>query len=254
MKLKLMTYNISGGQIYETHLQGKPFQDCPRDISHVAEVIKQANADVVGMNEVFHCEAFGDQTAQIAKLAGYTHYFFAPAFYNPALKGHYGNAILSKYPIVQTEIMPIAAETGIRLAEPRVVLQATLNCNGKLLSVLISHFGLIEAEKARAVDAVLAFAKDSGNQCVFMGDLNCTRDSVHTNRLRKVFRASNDGQAELKTWPVEPSPPELCTFHSPLSGRQIDFIFVTDGICVNKTETVYSLASDHKPLYSDIVF
>ena len=252
MRLKIMTYNIWGCQSYEEHLNGRPAEACKRDAAPVAEVIQQSGADVISLNEVFNCEAYGNQAAQIAKLSGFTYHYFAPAFDRPHLKGYYGNAILSKFPIVKVESKVIPAEDGIRLAEPRSVACATLDCDGILLDVIVSHFGLIEAEKARAVDAVLDFAEHSVNKCVFMGDMNSAPDSIHADRLRKVFRASNEGENEIKTWPVEPIPPEFCTFNSPLFDRQIDHIFTTNGISVSKTEAIYSLVSDHMPLCAHI--
>lgn len=251
MKLRLMTYNIWGGKSFEEHLNGVPEGDCRRDCAPVAEVIKKTGADIVALNEVFNCEKFGNQAEQIAKLVGYEYFWFDPAFMNPAISGFYGNALLSKYPITKVNQKKIEAETGVRLAEPRSVLYTTLDCNGKTLDVIVSHFGLVEAEKARAVDAVLEFAKESGDQCIFMGDMNSTRETIYIQRLREVFRASNDNE-EIMTWPVEPIPAQFYTYNTPLYGRQIDYIFVSDGIKSIKTEAVYSLASDHKALCAEV--
>lgn len=251
MKLKLMTYNIWGGQSYEEHLHGIPAEACKRDIAPVAEVIKHAGADIVALNEVFDCTAYGKQAPQLAELAGFGYCYFAPAFERSALGGYYGNAILSKYPIVGIGSKVIPAEEGVRLAEPRSVLRAVVDCAGKKLVVIVGHFGLVEAEKARAVDAVLDYAEHAHYPCVFMGDMNSTCDSVHTRRLLERFRLSN-GKEEIKTWPVAPIPPQFCTFHSPLFDRQIDYIFVSEGIKVRNTEAIYVLASDHMPLCADI--
>ncbi len=209
-------------------------------------------ADIVALNEVFNCTAYGNQAEQIAHLAGFRHYHFAYALEHSGIGGFYGNAILSKFPIVKIEEKVIPAENGVRLSEQRVVFCATLDCNGKMLDVIISHFGLVEEEKIRAVNAVLDLKNKSRNKCIFMGDMNSTRDSIPIERLREVFRASNDGEEELITWPVEYVPPERQTFSTPLWNRQIDYIFVSDGISVNKTEAIYSLASDHKALCADV--
>lgn len=250
MKLKLMTYNIWGGQSYNEYLSGVPEQKCTRDVAPVAAVIKESGAEVVALNEIFNCTAYGNQAEQIANLAGFPYYHFAHALERSDIGGFYGNAILSKFPIVKIEEKVIPAENGVKLAEQRVVLCATLDCNGKKLDVIVSHFGLIEAEKTRAVDAVLEFANVSDNKCVFMGDMNSIRDSIHAERLKKVFHIANE--EEIITWPTEYVPPEKQAFSSPLWNRQIDYIFVSDGISVNKTEPIYSLASDHKALYADV--
>lgn len=251
MKIKLMTYNIWGGKSYKEYIGGTPEAECTRDTAPVAQVIKAADVDVVSLNEVFNCTACGNQAEQIAHLAGFSYYHFAPALERSVVGGFYGNAILSKYPIVKIEEKVIPAENGVRLAEQRVVFCATLDCAGKMLDVIVSHFGLVEEEKIRAVNAVLDFKNKSRSKCVFMGDMNSIRESVHAERLKKAFRMANEKE-ELITWPVEYVPPELQTFSTPLWNRQIDYIFVSDGISVNKTEAIYSLASDHKPLCADV--
>ena len=253
MKLKLMTYNIWGGLSYEEYLGGTPAENCSRDVACVAEVIKRTGADIVSLNEVFNCAEYGNQTEQIAGLSGFEYCHFAPTMQRPALGGAYGNAILSRYPIVKIEEKTIPAEEGVRLSEQRCVFCATIDCGEEMLDVIVSHFGLVTEEKDRAVDAVLGLKNSSANKCVFMGDMNSVRDSEHVKRLQNAFRITND-EAEIITWPVEYVPPERQTFSSPLWNRQIDYIFVSDNISVNKTEAIYSLASDHKALCADVEF
>lgn len=251
MKLKLMTYNIWGGQSYNEYLSGVPEQKCTRDVAPVAAVIKESGAEVVALNEIFNCTAYGNQAEQIANLAGFPYYHFAHALERSDIGGFYGNALLSKYPIVKTEEKIIPAETGVRFAEQRAVLCATLDLGEKYLDVIVSHFGLIQEEKQRAADAVLDFKIGSDNACVFMGDMNSIRESVHAERLKTSFSIANE-KDELVTWPAEYTAPERQYFSSPLWNRQIDYIFVSDGISVSKTEAIYSLASDHKALYADV--
>ena len=252
MRLRVMTYNIWGGQNYEEYLLGVPAEACSRDVSRVATVIKESSADIVSLNEIFNCEAYGNQVEQIARLAGFEYYHFAPALLRTYVGGYYGNAILSKYPIVKMSEKKIPAEEGVRLSEQRGVFCATIDCNGKLIDVIISHFGLVPEEKVRAVDAVLDFKSNSDNKCIFMGDTNSVRESEHIEKLCKAFYITNNATGEITTWPVEYVPPERQTFSSPLWNRQIDFILAGDEISVNKTEAIHSLASDHKALFSDI--
>lgn len=250
MKLKLMTYNIWGGQSYAENISGKPAELCKRDVAPVAEVIRQTGADIVSLNEIFNCDKYGNQTKKIANLAGFKYYRFAPALARLDLGGYYGNALLSKYPIVSLAEKKIPAETGVRLSEERSVMCATIDLSEKHIDVIVGHFGLVDAEKERATGAVLDFASISDNECVFMGDMNSNRDSDHVKRLQKVFRITNE--EEIITWPTEYVPPEKQTFSSPLWNRQIDYIFVSNGIKVNKTEAVYSLASDHRALCAEV--
>ncbi len=251
MKLKIATYNIWGGKNYADHIAGKPLGEIPRDANVAAQTVTLLGADIVSFNEICCKTEAQNQVQVIADACGYPYYRFARAIETPKY-GAYGNAIVSKYPIIDFKTALIPAEAGIPRAEQRCVFCATVDLGEKCLDVIGTHFGLLDGEKERAIDALFDFVAGSKNECVFMGDLNISMDTPYFARISEKLRLANEGRDELATWPVEMSPERDYTHDSPHLNRQIDHIFVSDGIQVGEVNTLYSVASDHLPIYAEI--
>ena len=172
MKLKVMSYNIQSGRNYgEVLTRGFDWQ---------IEVMKNANPDIIGLQEVGkHPSAGfplypmeGYPTEYIAKELGMYSYFAKAILVEG--KYPYGNAILSKYPIKSAKTVlipdPVKREENGDY-ETRSVLVAELDVLDGI-TVIVSHFGLMEEEKINAVQTVLDIVKDIKTPVLFMGDLN----------------------------------------------------------------------------------
>lgn len=101
-----MTYNIQHCRDYiKSTKENKEYVD----YDLIAEAIKSQNADIVVLNEVRnkgpHPE-YKNQTEILAQKAGFKYYFFGEAI-KFALTLPYGNAILSKYPILNKEVIKV---------------------------------------------------------------------------------------------------------------------------------------------------
>ena len=143
--MKIMTYNIQHCRNY----QSKKIE-----FDKIAAVIKAYDADVVGLNEVRGQGEAADYQAQaqiLAELTGY-HYYFAKAIdvrgANP-----YGNAILSRYPILSAQTVMIP-DPAVRMAdnddyETRCLLKAYIDVPGGLCAC-VTHFGLNPDEQEKA--------------------------------------------------------------------------------------------------------
>lgn len=105
--LKVMTYNI--------HLANPPSAGDKRDLQAIANVIKDANPDLVTLQEVDQfTERSGkniDQAVELGKLTGMN------AFFVKAMDvlggGAYGIAILSKKPILESEAYELNAHPNV---------------------------------------------------------------------------------------------------------------------------------------------
>ena len=79
------------------------------DFEIMARAILDCNADIVGLNEMRDAGTHSEFTAQVEKLSeltGMKYFYFAQAIEITG-KGPYGNAILSKYPILRAETITI---------------------------------------------------------------------------------------------------------------------------------------------------
>ena len=217
------------------------FIDKTIDFPIIAKTITDFGADFVGLNEIRgegeHAE-YTAQTERLAALTGMKYYYFAPALDIPSC-GLYGNAILSKIPIVKAENIPIpdpCPKKYKRYYETRCVLKAELEGG---VTVLITHFGLNPDEQENAVKTVLDNLEK--NRCVLMGDFNVTPESELLDPIREKLTDTAKYFSEPKQ-----------SFPSDKPDRKIDYIFVSSDIEVKSADIPAIVASDHRPHVAEI--
>lgn len=230
--MKIMSFNTQHCKNYITQ---------KIDFEVMAKAIKDCGADIVGLNEIrgkgIHPE-FTDQTEILSKLTGLNNHYFAKAI--KFKWGPYGNAFISKYPIVKSETIPIPDPKAKRYDgyyETRCVLKATLS-NG--IRVLVTHFGLNADEQENAVKTVLENLENE--KCVLMGDFNLTPD----NGLLNPIKAKMIDTAEIFI-------DKKFSFPSDNPSRKIDYIFVSPDINIVSADVPPIVASDHRPHIAEII-
>ncbi|MBQ9132770.1 MAG: endonuclease/exonuclease/phosphatase family protein [Clostridia bacterium] len=231
--MKIVSFNI---QHCASHMEGKKI-----DYDLFSRTIREMDADIVGLNEVYgkgELPEFVEQAEILSKGSGMEHFFFAPAI---MWKGNnpYGNAMLSKCPILRAENIPVpdpVRESYSRGYESRCLIKAKL-ANG--LTVLVIHFGLHLDEQENAVRTVLENLESE--KCVLMGDFNVRPD----NPLLDPIRARMVDTAQL-------SDDELLTFPSDAPERKIDYIFLSPDLKATKVEVPACTSSDHRPYVIEI--
>lgn len=128
LTLKIASYNIAGGN-YD------------KELSAIAQDIIDCGADIVGIQEV---DMFADRSGNIdmldiiAKKAGFEYKLFVHAINIKG--GEYGTSIISKYPIVESEIIPLKSfEGGPRKIEDRSVGRTVIDVLGQKVNFLNTH-------------------------------------------------------------------------------------------------------------------
>ena len=168
MKIRLMSFNIQHGRNY--NLNGDVI-----DLPLMAKAIIDNAPDFVGLQEV-RCgtvENFADQPKIISAITGGSA-FFGKAINLGEGKG-YGNAAISHLPVTSCEIIPIPDPENklpTRFYETRCVMKLEVDCEGKPLTLLVTHFGLNPDEQENAVDTVLKIISTCKTPVILMGDLN----------------------------------------------------------------------------------
>jgi endonuclease/exonuclease/phosphatase family metal-dependent hydrolase len=210
------------------------------DYDIMAKAIKDAQADIVGLNEMFdggEGAKFGEQTRFLSELSGLENHYFAQAILDGW--GPYGNGFLSKYKIVKAETI-IVPDPSPRLYkdyyETRCLLKAELE-NG--LTVLVIHFGLNSDEQENAVKTVMANAPRE--KCILMGDFNVEPHNPILDSIRSIMKDTAEGFCQFKP-----------SFPSDKPRIKIDYIFVTPDIEVLSADIPEIIASDHRPHIAEI--
>lgn len=210
------------------------------DFDVMAKAILACDPDIVGLNEIRGEGPHPDYTAQTEKLAeltGMSYYHFAPAI--QLAEGPYGNAFLSKIPIVSAEtvmIPDLVDKSGAPYFETRCILKVKLE-NG--VTVLVIHMGLSDGEQLEAVKTVLETIVDK--KCILMGDFNTTPDDPKLIPIREKMTDSA----------VCFDAPKL-SFPSDAPDRKIDYIFVSKDITVLSADIPEIVASDHRPHVAEL--
>ena len=206
------------------------------DFQAVADVIKSVNPDILGLNEMRdkgEREDYDCQTSILSKLTDMKHHYFAKAIdvngANP-----YGNALLSKLPILSAETIPVPdpnPKTGNRYYETRCLLKANLEGG---ITMLVIHFGLNADEQKNAVDTVLKYIEKE--KCILMGDFNVLPEDDVLKPIRERMKDAADCFDK-----------PLLSFPSDEPDRKIDYIFVSPDIEIVSADIPAIVVSDHRP-------
>jgi len=217
--LRVLTYNIHHGQ----------GTDGKFDYVRLANIITRVKPDIVALQEVDRKtqRASGiDQSAHLAELTGMT------SVYGKAMDfsgGEYGQAILSRFPIVESTVHTLSPKSGY---EPRIMLRARIKPNNGLPDLVFAGTHLCHQSKVRRTDQ----AKEINRQLPEKGDtpviLTGDFNARHGSATMKEFLNNRWVDATEKI-------------------SRIDYILLrpNDPWRVVKTETLDEpVASDHKPV------
>lgn len=232
MKLKVMTYNIRSGKNLQNQLNidfsSSVFAQHTPDFAAVNEV-RNGSADVAGANQA---QQLGERLDM--------RWAFGRAI--PYQGGAYGNAFLSKHPILSSEVIDIPdcpPEIAPRL-EHRVIFKNVIEMEGQPICVLTSHFGLSEGEHKQAVKTALEVIAAADMPVVLMGDFNMRPDNPILAPLFETLHDTADRKESLGTYP------------SDTPDRKIDYIFVSDHFKVLSLVSQDIQMSDHRPLIAEL--
>ncbi len=268
MRVSVMTFNIQHGVDYKRRRREEALRRAERerlkdqtsgtkappaaekedpsliDLSLAAKVIRACGAEIVCLNEVRDTApgvsdpCFTPQVREIAERLGFGYFYFGRAI-DIAGKGTYGNGLISRYPILEAETIPVpdpAVKDEPAYYESRCVIRAVIDVAGRPLTVLATHMGLAMGEAKNAVRTVLSLVRP-GEAAVLMGDFNQLPDSPILEPLRSVF---TDAAERL-------GPGEMYSFPSDEPDRKIDYIMTAGPAEIVKASIPAFVASDHRP-------
>ena len=222
-----MTYNIKGhgALLSRSHLD------------EIGRVIREANPDVVGLQEVHRrrWQSRGrDQAAELEQSTGLTLRFGRSLGDDDR---DYGNAILARGSVVDARVEPLPGR-----GEPRSLLASTIEFDGLRMHAYVTHFAawgrfgtknrLLQAE------AVAKIAETSTLPFVLAGDFN----SDPTSEELRVF---HDGKLVSSCFPSD-----VVTHRA--TKKCLDYIFADSSWQVRDARVLTHGPSDHWPLVVDL--
>lgn len=228
--MRLLTYNI----------HGCVGTDRREDADRIFSVIREADADIVALQEVNQYDAV-DQSLlhSLRALPEYT-LIYGPTFAKS--HGDYGNVLMSRFPVVSQQLIDLSVPNR----EPRGAVSAVVDDHGALVAAVTTHLGLGMTERRHQVERLLdrlkvQYGNLDLNLRLLMGDFNEWFFLGHPlRRLRRHF----GGAHARRTFPS----------HFPLLA--LDRIWVKPGRRLERLWTIRTplsrCASDHLPLVAQL--
>ena len=235
--IKVLSYNI--------HHANPPSKPDTIDLEAVARVILQASPDVVALQEIdVHTGRSGpyNQAKELARRTG-MHAFFAKTIDYDG--GSYGIAILSRYPLQNTQqhALPSNPDTG---GEPRVLATADIQLPSQpIITIACTHLDAQKNPENRLmqIQKINALVQEIKHPLIIAGDFNAVADSEVIRLVDENFTRSCD--------PCEPTIP------ADHPTKAIDFIAYRpkDSFKVQKHQVLQEpYASDHAPVEAVLWF
>ncbi|MCI0920469.1 endonuclease/exonuclease/phosphatase family protein [Sphingobacterium rhinopitheci] len=230
--LKVLTYNIHHGN--------PPAQKGVIDLEAIAKVIIEADADVVGIQEVDINVSRSGNINQAKRLAELTNMDF---FFSKGInleKGYYGTVILTKHKIIgkRRYDLPNPDPSEVRsLAIVDIELP-----DGKSFSVANTHLDLKPTNRIAQAEFINELGDLYSRPLILVGDLNAKPDAEAIKILENVFDRNTKNNSP--------------TFPNTKPTEEIDYIMVTKN--TKFTWLKYHVLpkanteSDHLPLYAEI--
>jgi endonuclease/exonuclease/phosphatase family metal-dependent hydrolase len=267
MKIRVATYNIHKGVT--------SLRSTPRVIA-LKKAIAQFAADIVFLEEVqgrddrIHAR-FGQQgrghrhwpeAAQHEFFAGESHHsaYGMNAVYD---HGHHGNALLSRFPIVNSRNHDVSDHAY----EQRGILHCAVETPAGVIHCYVVHLGLFEGGRGRQTEALIEAVRSSaphGEPVIIAGDFNDWRNTLgNTLReklgVREVFdeldQGSRFGDMVRNLAGRQRRLAPARTFPAALPWFRLDRIYVR-GFKVEHAEVLHgplwAKLSDHAPIVANL--
>ncbi len=218
--IRVLTYNIHGG----TDLY---YRDTMNEIT---EFLHRSQADFITLQEV-HEYPFKKSTVNtLAATLGLYEKF---AGNHRMTDGILGNAVLSRYPILQSVNVPLASKK-----EQRGLLATRINVNQHDLYLLTTHLGLNQNERWMQMQTIRRYLETNRlfhHPVILTGDLNTSRADIHPLLYDTAKIA---GKSNRPTFlPIR---------------RRLDYIFVNPHFGLLQYEIIPVKYSDHLPVVVDL--
>jgi endonuclease/exonuclease/phosphatase family metal-dependent hydrolase len=213
--LRIVSYNIHSGK--DLFWRNR--------LAEMARLLASLNADVIALQEVHQNPRFGYQAEYLAEQLSLD-YAFGPAL--QIAGGSYGNALLTRLPLLQAATLQLPA-----LREPRSLLKTTLLWQDTELSFWVVHSSL--RRKCRHLQAGIIrreiHREASQHPLIISGDFNTQTPSI-PSALQDCAR-----EKALHTLPTLPT-----------IRRRYDFVFASSAWRVCDYEVLRVHLSDHYPI------
>jgi len=239
VRLRVVTYNIHRAIGLDRRFR----------LDRIADILADHDGDIVLLQEVDEGVPRSRRMNLAAALAAELGYEYYAMGHNVSLrKGRYGNATLSRFPILRERNIDLTVAERKRRGCQHTTIETP--AGGRKIEVFNLHLGLSARERERQA-GILArsrelVALDGGTPCLLGGDFNDWRSLLRAFFVEGLgFRCATDRPTETGPRPIRTYPS-----FSPRGG--LDRIYYRGGLHLVSVSPcrhqIARLASDHLPV------
>lgn len=227
---RVMTYNLHNGFDTDGYL----------GMEAIAQVIEAQQADVIGLQEVSRGWVINGSLDMLTWLSRRLE---MPYIYGPTADPLWGNAVLSRYPILAEEQVDLPPD-DLLLRRGFIFTRIDIG-NGQHLDLIDTHYHHIDTDSDTRVvqsQAILDYWQQE-EQTLIMGDLNAQPDDPEIEMLRQAGLTD-----ALQIGGVTPG----FTYPAPEPVRRIDYIWLSPDLSASNVVIAPATASDHRGIAATI--
>lgn len=226
--LTIATYNIRHGKGLDEEIS----------LQRIIADLLEEGVDIVALQEVDRYNirsGFKDQVSILGEQLEMA-WVFGPSLRLGMLE--YGNAVLSKYPIEESEVYPLSGDI-----ENRSLLKVKIRYQDMLVDIWNTHLGVSEQDRESQLPTMLEIINDSTDEdeeraIIIMGDFNMLdHHPIMSTMMKDWTKLKLEGLAATV-----------------LSGLEIDHMFTNEKIENIKGWAKATDSSDHNPVFGWIKF
>jgi len=233
-RLRVLTYNLLHDGAWSGFFENGTHLEERLDMS--IQELQRLQPDVIALQEASDSRKHGNVPQRIAEALGYQMVFepatqhisgigFLDRLITSAIGFKEGPAILSRYPIVASEVYDLPRCQ--RRMDPRIFLRAEISAPDGPIQVFSAHTAKGDECQLTRVGEVFREHRGTG-RAILMGDLNTGEQSPVLTEWQKepglidAFRVANPGISGGTVW-------QNIHVEWPTADRRVDFIFLLDG-------------------------
>ena len=264
-QLRVACYNIAHGRgLARSNWEGGGREERMTRLDRIADLLRRIDADVVVLNEVdFDCTWSNsvNQARHLAEKCGYPYRAEERNldFRFLAWKWRFGNAILSRYPIANAEVVDLPGYSAWEtvLAGKKRSILCDVRAGDRTVRVIGAHLSdRSESVRVRSAAALVNCATTSPWPTIVAGDMNSTPpgfpESATDPRGDNAIEIFDNSERFQRSPMHPPVAVGDLTFHSAEPGSIIDWVLIPPDWRFLQYGVESSQLSDHRPVYADV--
>lgn len=222
-------------RVMSWNIHGRRGPECLRGLERVVELAKAHNPDIVALQEIDSRGNPADRQTPLAFLAGALGEHQAEARTIVAEDGHYGHAVISRWPMTQVKIHDISHGRW----EKRCVIETDIQTPFGPVNLSAVHLGLWFTERAWQARRLAEIAASDHKVSIMMGDFN---DWPWRGPVRRALAKALPARTHHRTFP------SFC----PMLLLDRVYCRPRGALLASWVDPAGRTASDHLPVFADI--